>query len=111
MQHPYSLCLRPPLRSLMALMAFVLGSVANAHPVPDVPVHSLFEPDRTSLIRVEIDPRCFARDHDTAPYLYRQEFDKLTQEQRSGMLEKAHEFLKRTVEFQFEPGGVYAPAF
>lgn len=96
---------------VLALMALVLALVAHAHPVPDVPVHSLFEPDRTSLIRVEIDPRCFAAEHDTAPYFFRREFEKLTQEQRSGMLETAREFLKSTVEFRFEPGGVFAPQF
>ena len=89
----------------------LIASIANAHPIPDVPVRSFFERDGSAVIRVEIDARCLAKDPHTAPYLYNQALEAMTNRQREGLKQRARDYVKRIIEFRFQPMGRVVPQF
>jgi len=103
---------RIPAFILVALALARFSSQAVAHPIPDVPVHAFFEENRACRIQVEVDPRCFEADPNTAPSLLHGQLRKeLSEEQRAGLKAKAKEFLRHTVELFFEPQGRILPEF
>lgn len=100
---------------VLILIATVLSCAVPqgmAHPIPDVPVRASFDADGTCRIQVEVDPRCFEADPNTAPSLLHEQLQKeMSEEQRAGLKAKAKEFFRNTVELFFEPQGRIQPEF
>lgn len=105
------------MRHLPALILTTLALARSApqalgHPIPDVPVHAFFEENGTCRIQVEVDPRCFEADPNTAPsLLHGQLRDALSEGQRAGLKARAKDFFRHTVELFFEPDGRILPEF
>jgi hypothetical protein len=80
--------------------------------MPDVPVHSAFDSSGRATITVELDPRCFEEDPESAPYVLAKDFDSsATPEVRTKLIETARAYLPTVVEFEFKPGGKVVPDF
>jgi len=95
---------------LLSVLA-TISLLGNAHPVPDIPVRSYFTHDGSCTVHVEVDPRCFSADPNTATSLLKPIFETLTEERKAELRSKAADLVKRYVEFYFEPGQLIAPAF
>jgi hypothetical protein len=81
----------------------------EAHPPPDVPVRAFFAADGSAVVKIEIDPRCFTDDPATAPYLVKDEYQRLSASARDRLLGKARRYVRGVVELSFEPPGVAKP--
>jgi len=100
------------MRPLLALAVAVSGcSLALGHPVPDIPVRGVFQKDGTAIVRVEIDPRCFAKDPLNEPYLENSVFQSYSEQQKSDLEKKAAVLIAEVIEFRLLPKGVVAPKF
>ena len=96
---------------LSLLVAIFVTRAASAHPIPDVPVRSFFEAGGACKIVVEVDPRCFTSDPDTAPSLLYKDFRAKSAAEKDALRETARTYVARTIEFIFEPLGRIAPEF
>ncbi len=95
-----------------AAFLFLLAVLpALAHPIPDVPVRGAFEAGGACTIQVEVDPRCFKDDPNTAPSLLYEFVKPMPEAERATYVEKARAFIPSTVEFLFEPLGRMNPEF
>lgn len=103
---PLTLC-----RFFCALLLALLPSAAMAHPIPDLPVHGIFQTGGKALIRVDVNPRCFDEDPTTATSLTRIVFENISQERKTELLKAAGELIKREIEFYLEPAGRIQPEF
>ena len=103
---PLTLC-----RFFCALLLALLPSAAMAHPIPDLPVHGIFQTGGKALIRVDVNPRCFDEDPTTATSLTRIVFENISPERKTELLKAADELIKREIEFYLEPTGRIQPAF
>ncbi len=83
----------------------------HAHPVPDIPVRSIFKDDGTVTIRVEIDPRCFAEDPLNEPYLENADLQSYKPEQKTELLSQVRQLIQDSIEFRLLPGGPVQPKF
>ena len=101
-----------PFRSaLVPLLIGALISVSVAHPLPDLPVRSHFQPDGTAEIRVEVDPRCFEADPEAQGYIMKGQIDNLTPDEVREMEATANRFIEQRLRFLFEPRGEMKPTF
>lgn len=92
-------------------VAAASASFVSGHPVPDIPVRSSFEADGKGIVRVEIDPRCFAEDPLNEPYLENSVFQKFDESRRAVLKEKAAGLIAKMIEFRLHPGGKINPDF
>jgi hypothetical protein len=96
----------------LALLWLCAGPhTASAHPVPDIPVQAFFEADGSCLLRVEVDPRCFAADPEKEPFLQHWVLQRMTQPEKDASIAQARDLLARSVELRFEPLGKVQPEF
>lgn len=93
----------------IALAFFFIIAGADAHPQPDVPVRTFFDGAGQMQIKVEIDPRCWAENPNTVPYMQNQELAKLSDAERAKLLADALAFGQKTLEFVTEPAGLLKP--
>lgn len=103
---PVTLC-----RFFCAFLLALLPSAAMAHPIPDLPVHGIFQTGGKALIRVDVNPRCFDEDPTTATSLTRIVFENISPERKTELLKAADELIKREIEFYLEPAGRIQPEF
>jgi hypothetical protein len=110
---PVMLPLMP--RASTALLCCLLWASAllhiQAHPIPDIPVRGSFDDSGKAVIKVEIDPRCFEADPNTAPSVWKIEFETLPEEKRQALQDKAKAYIVRSVAFSFPPGDKLAGEF
>ncbi len=100
------------LRPLVAIFLFVCGAEqAQAHPIPDIPVRGTFETGGAATIYVEVNPRCFDADPNSAPSLTNAIYQTLPKERKAELLRQAAELVPRNIEFYFEPVGRIQPEF
>lgn len=92
-----------------ALLATESG--AWAHAVPDIPVRGYFNKGGAATIKVEIDPRCFAKDPEQEPYLQKWVLDESSEAEKKALVEQARRLVKDSVVFRFEPLGRVLPEF
>jgi HupE / UreJ protein len=97
--------------SFFVLISLLLAPLARAHPVPDIPVRTFFPGDGTARVTVEVDPRCFDAEPETAPSLLPPIFATLSAEEKAALQRKAAELVRRCVEFTLEPVGRVQPDF
>jgi hypothetical protein len=98
-------------RLLCCLVLALLAPTAQAHPIPDIPVHGSFQKGGTASIRVDVNPRCFDEDPTTATSLTRIVFENISPERKTQLLKAADELIKRELEFYLEPTGKIQPEF
>ena len=95
----------------LPLGLIVLCQATAAHPIPDIPVRSVFSADGSATIRIEVDPRCFASDPLNEPYLENDRLHSLEREQKAELFRKTEAFIKDSIEFFAPPAGPVVPAF
>src|SRR6476661_3154166 len=102
-------CLR--FRFLVLLFLALLGPAAHliAHPLPDIPVRAAFEADGQCKIQVEVDPRLFEADPNTAPSMLNKELGQKTEAEREALRARTSAYAQRAVAFYFEPLGRMVP--
>lgn len=97
---------------ISALLVLSLSPILRAHPLPEVPVRASFEADGACTIRVEVDPRSFYDDPEEETYLTKIQLEKLVSPSEGDELKAtADAFIKRSVQFFFEPQGEFKPEF
>lgn len=96
------------LRHLIAPL-LLLPSLLWSHPIPDVPVRASFKTGGACAIRIDVDPRTFEEDPNTATYLTKAQMEHLTPNERQEMMEEAAAFIQKTVTLEFSPLGTIAP--
>ncbi len=74
-----------------------------AHPLPDLPVRSNFQASGDAIIRVEVDPRAFAEDPLNTEFTTKSQLDKMDDASKEALKSKAEEYIKKTIEFYFQP--------
>lgn len=104
----YYFCVRPHLIWALLLLPCLM-SFGVAHPVPDVPLRAFFKADKSVVIKIEIDPRCFSEDPETEPYLRLNQYLQFSQLVQDSLRSKAEKFVKQTLEISFLPGPVVPP--
>ena len=97
------------LTMFLILFFLLLVPLAIPHPVPDVPVRTYLAADGSGIIKIEVDPRCFSEDPEGEPYLRLNQYLRMSQSHRDQMRDQALDYVRRTVEIAFEPGGVVQP--
>jgi hypothetical protein len=85
--------------------------MAQAHPIPEVPVRSYFEEGGKAVIKVEIDPRVWEEVPDKAKYLFNQDLPALSEEAKSALIQKAADYTAANLEFYLLPLGKVSPDF
>ncbi len=87
----------------------LLPAGLQAHPIPDVPVRASFQKGGAATIRIDVDPRVFDPDPNTATYLTKAQMEALTAEEKAEMEADAAQFIQDTVTLEFPPLGTMAP--
>lgn len=98
------------LRSL-ALMLTLFGGVCLGHPLPDVPVDTDFDGKGGCTVRVEVDPRCFEADPNTALSLTNADLAYLDAAKRDELKAKAAAYVAKVVKWSFDGAGAFKPEF
>ena len=99
----------PP--TLVLFIAALAAPLSQAHPIPDIPVHSSFDGNAGITIRIEIDPRCFELDPNKAPSMLTKDLAALPAPKKAELKTKAAVYAARAVRFIFEPGEAIQPTF
>ena len=86
-----------------------LVPIGVAHPIPDVPLRSFFEADGSVVIKIELDTRCFSQDPEAEPYLFLEDYLRLSEAERDGLRAQARAYADRVLQLSFEPGGAARP--
>lgn len=102
---------RPTQAAFFAALFLILGIVARAHPIPDIPVRTFFPGDGTVRVTVEVDPRCFETAPDTAASMLPATLGLRSTEDKAELQRTAAELVRRCVEFTLEPVGRVQPEF
>ena len=84
---------------------------AWAHPIPDIPVIGSFERNGSASITIEVDPRCFAEDPEEVPFLQKDAFDKLGEEEKKALKDKARNLMQKALRVRFGSDEWYFPEF
>lgn len=99
------------LRHFLGALLFLVAHAAQAHPIPDIPVRGSFTTGGAASISVEVDPRCFEADPNTASSLTYAIYQTLSAERKMELRRKATELVARSIDFIFEPVGRLQPEF
>jgi hypothetical protein len=91
------------LYSAVFALLLSLSHQVCGHAIPDIPVRGWFSSDGTAIIRVEVDPRAFEADPENEPYLLKAVFETIDAKEREQMIKLADEFIRKHVEFYFQP--------
>jgi hypothetical protein len=94
----------------LACLAFA-GPEVLGHPIPDLPVRGYFHKGGAAILRVEVDPRCFAKDAEQEPYLQKWVLDESSEAEKKKLFAQARELISKSITFHFEPGGQVEPDF
>ncbi len=98
------------LRAIFATMAILaLGRLAEAHPIPDLPVRGVFETGGACTVYVEVNPRCFDDDPANAPSLTKEIYETLSPARKAELIRLAEKLTRESLEFYFEPAGRVQP--
>ena len=95
---------------LPAYLFLILLSV-HAHPIPDIPVLGNFYSDGNATIVVEIDPRSFAEDPESIPFITEKTFQNLTDSNKSELLLEAEQMIRDAFDLRFGEISWFLPEF
>lgn len=96
---------------LPAVFFFAVAAGALGHPTPDIPVRAFFEKGGSARIQVEVDPRLFADNPEEELYLQSWTLEETSREEREKLQAQAAAYIRKAVEFRFEPLGSINPEF
>jgi hydrogenase/urease accessory protein HupE len=96
---------------LFLALLLAVPDVMHGHPIPDIPVRGSFAKGGAGMISVEVNPRCFDADPNTAPSLTYGIYQTLPPARKVELQRQAEELVRRCVEFYFEPVGRLQPEF
>ena len=99
------------IRLLLCALLFLSAPSVPAHPIPDIPVRGSFTSGGAATISVEVDPRCFDADPNTAASLTFATFRTLPAARQAELRAQAAALVTRSVDFFFEPVGRVQPEF
>ena len=108
---PSSAVIFPRLFLPIVALCLALPSMVEAHPLPDIPVTTKFGADGGCFIHAVVDPRCFATDPNTEPYLLNKDLEALDAKAKEALMDKVRKFLATIVTFHFIPSGEFKPEF
>ena len=83
----------------------------KAHPIPDIPVLGNFYSDGNATIVVEIDPRSFAEDPESIPFITEKTFQNLSDSNKSELLLEAEQMIKDAFDLRFGEISWFLPEF
>lgn len=95
--------------SIFLVFAFVAG--VRGHPTPDIPVRAFFEEGGSVRIQVEVDLRLFAEKPEEELYLQSWTLKETSGQEKKELIARAAAYVKKVVEFRFEPMGRFEPEF
>lgn len=95
--------------ALGAWLLLFLVPKAVAHPIPDVPLRAFFEADGSAVIKIELDTRCFSQDPEAEPYLFLEDYLRLSEGDRDQLRAQARAYAGKVLQLSFEPGGPARP--
>ncbi len=95
---------------LAVLVLFAVPGFLQAHPVPDVPVRTVFEAGEAT-ISVEVDVRCFSDDPEGEPYLVNRVLKASTDQEKKVYTDQAMALIESSIRFFLEPVGRIQPEF
>jgi hypothetical protein len=87
----------------LILLLCVSPLLLLAHPIPNLPIKTVFDEAGQVCVRVEVDPRCFAAEPEKVEYMLKPELEALTAEAKDKLKEQAMVILR------FEPSGNLQP--
>ena len=96
---------------LSSILFLLCPLFAWAHPIPDIPVIGSFEKNGSASITIEVDPRCFAEDPEEVPFLQKDAFDKLGEQEKKELTDKARNLLQKSLRLRFGSGKWGFPEF
>lgn len=96
--------------ALFSVLILILKS-AFGHPIPDLPVFGSFEDNGSSSITLSIDTRCFEEDPESIPFLTLEQFQTFSAQQKKSLLEKAGEFVQKSLEVRINQSEWFLPPF
>jgi hypothetical protein len=84
---------------------------AYTHPIPDIPVLGSFNTDGNSSIIIEIDPRSFAEDPESIPFITAKAFKDFPDSNKTELLQKAKEMIRNAFDLRFGETSWFLPNF
>ena len=96
---------------LLIPLFFRFFCCAFAHPVPDIPILGSFNSDGNSSIIIEIDPRSFAEDPESIPFITKKAFKDFPDSNKSELLIKAEEMIIDAFDLRFGETSWFLPDF
>ena len=82
-----------------------------SHPIPDIPVIGSFYSDGNASIVVEIDPRSFAEDPESIPFITEKTFKDLPDSNKSDLIQKAEKMIGDAFDLRFGETPWFLPDF
>ena len=96
---------------LLITLFFRFFSSAYSHPIPDIPILGSFNSDGNSSIIIEIDPRSFAEDPESIPFITAKAFKDFPESNKTELLLKAKEMIKDAFDLRFGETSWFLPDF
>ena len=96
------------------LFFLVIGGFINplfSHPIPDIPIIGSFYSDGNASIVVEIDPRSFAEDPESIPFITEKTFKVLPDSNKSDLIQKAEKMIQDAFDLRFGETSWFLPEF
>ena len=99
------------LKKFLPAYLFLSLLSVHAHPIPDIPVLGNFYSDGNATIVVEIDPRSFAEDPESIPFITEKTFQNLSDSNKSELLLEAEQMIRDAFDLRFGEISWFLPEF
>ena len=100
------------MKKLLLITLFLrFFSSAYTHPIPDIPILGSFNSDGNTSIIIEIDPRSFAEDPESIPFITAKAFKDFPESNKTELLLKAKEMIKDAFDLRFGETSWFLPDF
>jgi len=96
---------------LLITLFFRFFCSAYTHPIPDIPILGSFNSDGNSSIIIEIDPRSFAEDPESIPFITANAFKDFPDSNKTELLLKAQEMIRDAFDLRFGETSWFLPDF
>jgi len=96
---------------LLITLFFRFFCSAYTHPIPDIPILGSFNSDGNSSIIIEIDPRSFAEDPESIPFITANAFKDFPDSNKTELLLKAQEMIRNAFDLRFGETSWFLPDF
>ena len=96
---------------LLITLFFRFFCSAYTHPIPDIPILGSFNSDGNSSIIIEIDPRSFAEDPESIPFITANAFKDFPDSNKTELLLKAQDMIRDAFDLRFGETSWFLPDF